>query len=204
MIFKSQITCDIVVMIITSDLIPAIYIIISSVLISAFLIMTTSTIVKYLKEIKGEFLKTDILVNNVNQQIIRISNEIDKIKEKIKGFEENITRRTRGKTGPEENITYTSTMLNYNYHIDRVNNKEYKILKSRKLSPTEIQILRMLLDGPLNIRDIRSKIKLSREHLARELKKLYEMGYVERRTDTKPYTYYIKDEKLDEIRRIIS
>jgi tRNA G46 methylase TrmB len=39
-------------------------------------------------------------------------------------------------------------------------------------------------------------IKLTREHTARLMKKLYQGGYLERRTDKAPYAYRVKEEML--------
>jgi DNA-binding transcriptional ArsR family regulator len=63
------------------------------------------------------------------------------------------------------------------------------------LTDTEVQILQLLANqGERTAVQIRSEIKLTREHTARLMKKLYISGYVERRTDRTPYTYRLKKE----------
>ena len=49
------------------------------------------------------------------------------------------------------------------------------------LTETEIQVLEMLsAEGPKTAPEIKERVKLSREHTARLMKKLYEEGYLER------------------------
>lgn len=63
------------------------------------------------------------------------------------------------------------------------------------LTETELSVLEMLsLEGPKTAPEIKSKIKLSREHTARLMKKLYEDGYLERETSKIPFKYSVKKE----------
>jgi CRP-like cAMP-binding protein len=63
------------------------------------------------------------------------------------------------------------------------------------LTETELSALEMLvLEGPKTAPEIKEKIKLSREHTARLMKKLYESGYLERDTSKIPFTYHVKEE----------
>lgn len=54
-------------------------------------------------------------------------------------------------------------------------------------------VLKLLVEGPKTSRQIETVIGRSREHTARLMKKLFELGYVTRDTNTKPYTYAITD-----------
>lgn len=54
-------------------------------------------------------------------------------------------------------------------------------------------VLKLLMEGPKTSRQIEIVIGRSREHTARLMKKLFELGYVTRDTNTKPYTYAITD-----------
>jgi DNA-binding HxlR family transcriptional regulator len=54
-------------------------------------------------------------------------------------------------------------------------------------------VLKLLVEGPKSSRQIETVIGRSREHTARLMKKLFELGYVTRDTKTKPYTYAITD-----------
>ncbi|HDD70352.1 MAG TPA: MarR family transcriptional regulator, partial [Candidatus Bathyarchaeota archaeon] len=60
---------------------------------------------------------------------------------------------------------------------------------------TELTVLEMLSsEGPKTAPEIKERIKLSREHTARLMKKLYEEGYLERDTNKIPFKYRIKKE----------
>lgn len=54
-------------------------------------------------------------------------------------------------------------------------------------------VLKLLVEGPKTSRQIETVIGRSREHTARLMKKLFELGYVTRNTATKPYTYAITE-----------
>lgn len=63
------------------------------------------------------------------------------------------------------------------------------------LTETELSVLEMVsLEGPKTAPEIKGKIKLSREHTARLMKKLYESGYLERETSKIPFKYSVKKE----------
>lgn len=63
------------------------------------------------------------------------------------------------------------------------------------LTQTELSVLETLAaEGPKTAPEIKAKIKLSREHTARLMKKLYEEGYVERETGKIPFRYRVKEE----------
>jgi uncharacterized membrane protein len=77
------------------------------------------------------------------------------------------------------------------------------IKRERALAPlteTELSVLELLAsEGNKTAPEIRDRIKLTREHTARLMKKLYEKGYLERDSRKMPYTYRIKEE----MRRIL-
>jgi chromosome segregation ATPase len=63
------------------------------------------------------------------------------------------------------------------------------------LTETEVSVLEMLAsEGPKTAPEIKERIKLSREHTARLMKKLYEGGYLERDTSKIPFKYNVKKE----------
>jgi predicted transcriptional regulator len=71
--------------------------------------------------------------------------------------------------------------------------KREKVLA--RLTETELSVLEMLsAEGPKTAPEIKEKIKLSREHTARLMKKLYESGYLERETGKIPFKYSVKKE----------
>lgn len=64
-----------------------------------------------------------------------------------------------------------------------------------QLTGTEFMVLEMLLsEGPKTAPEVREKVRLSREHTARLMKKLYEEGYLERQTGRIPFKYSAKKE----------
>jgi len=74
------------------------------------------------------------------------------------------------------------------------------IKRDRALAPltqTELSVLEILAsEGAKTGLEIRERIKLTREHTARLMKKLYQEGYLERSTEKMPYAYRIKKEML--------
>lgn len=79
------------------------------------------------------------------------------------------------------------------------------IRRDRALAPltaTELSVLEMLAtEGPKTAPEIKERVKLSREHTARLMKKLYEGGYLERDTDKIPFRYSVKKEMQDILKR---
>lgn len=64
-----------------------------------------------------------------------------------------------------------------------------------QLTLTEVTVLELLVsEGPKTAPEIKERVKLSREHTARLMKKLYEEGYLERETGKIPFKYNVKKE----------
>lgn len=65
------------------------------------------------------------------------------------------------------------------------------------LTETELHVLEFIAEGgEKTAPEIRDLTKLTREHSARLVKKLYEEGYLERDTRKAPFKYRVKDEML--------
>ncbi len=63
------------------------------------------------------------------------------------------------------------------------------------LTETEVTVLELLsAEGLKTAPEIKERLKLSREHTARLMKKLYEKGYLERETGKIPFRYSVKKE----------
>jgi hypothetical protein len=63
------------------------------------------------------------------------------------------------------------------------------------LTDTELSALEIFAsEGPKTAPEIKEKVRLSREHTARLMKKLYEQGYLERETGKIPFKYSLKKE----------
>jgi len=85
-------------------------------------------------------------------------------------------------TNKEESVSIRMPNLDHNNAIDYV--------------------LHLITNKAMTSRDIQITLKRSREHTSRLMKKLFEDGYVQRNTNTKPYTYSITKkgkEKLETI-----
>ncbi|MBI5859524.1 MAG: MarR family transcriptional regulator [Nitrosarchaeum sp.] len=65
-------------------------------------------------------------------------------------------------------------------------------------------VLHLITDRPMTSRDIQVTLKRSREHTSRLMKKLFEDGYVQRNTNTKPYAYSITKKGKEKIESIQS
>jgi len=62
-------------------------------------------------------------------------------------------------------------------------------------------VLHLITNKSMTSRDIQVTLKRSREHTSRLMKKLFEDGYVERNTETKPYTYSITKKGIAKIKQ---
>jgi chromosome segregation ATPase len=70
------------------------------------------------------------------------------------------------------------------------------------LTDTEVAVLEMLTsEGSKTAPEIKDRIRLSREHTARLMKKLYEKGYLERETGKIPFRYSVKKEMKKFLRK---
>ena len=67
-----------------------------------------------------------------------------------------------------------------------------EISNIERLNPTDY-VLHLITNKSMTSRDIQITLKRSREHTSRLMKKLFEDGYVQRNTESKPYTYSITE-----------
>ncbi len=75
------------------------------------------------------------------------------------------------------------------------------IVSINHVNPTNY-VLHLITNKSMTSRDIQITLKRSREHTSRLMKRLFENGYVQRNTETKPYTYSITEKgkaKIEEI-----
>jgi hypothetical protein len=71
-----------------------------------------------------------------------------------------------------------------------------------QLTGTELSVLEMLVsEGSKTAPEIKGRVRLSREHTARLMKKLYEEGYLERETGKIPFKYSVKKEMEELLRK---
>lgn len=106
----------------------------------------------------------------------------ESIKQKLNGFENQIQK-----------IVLTPVEFKVEPAIPVVPIKRDKALSS--LTNTEVEVLEMLVaEGSKTAPEIKDRVKLSREHTARLMKKLYEEGYLEREVGKIPFRYSVKKE----------
>ena len=63
-------------------------------------------------------------------------------------------------------------------------------------------VLHLITNKAMTSRDIQITLKKSREHTSRLMKKLFEEGYVQRNTESKPYTYSITEKGIAKVEQI--
>jgi len=117
-------------------------------------------------------------INNVEKQICDITTSHKELSSKLSHLEEKVQQ---AQALPESGIEAVIPI------------KREKALAH--LTETELTVLEMLAtEGPKTAPEIKDRIKLSREHTARLMKKLYEDGYLERDTSKIPFKYSVKKE----------
>jgi predicted transcriptional regulator len=65
-------------------------------------------------------------------------------------------------------------------------------------------VLHLITNKAMTSRDIQITLKKSREHTSRLMKKLFEEGFVQRNTESKPYTYSITEKGISKVGSIQS
>jgi len=63
-------------------------------------------------------------------------------------------------------------------------------------------VLHLITHKAMTSRDIQITLKKSREHTSRLMKKLFEDGFVQRNTESKPYTYSISKKGMEKVEQI--
>lgn len=63
-------------------------------------------------------------------------------------------------------------------------------------------VLHLITNKAMTSRDIQITLKKSREHTSRLMKKMFEDGYVQRNTESKPYTYSITEKGIAKVDKI--
>jgi len=179
-------------------------------------------VISFNRQIENEARKLEITAYRVEAnslKVAKVSEEITEIGTHLRTLtqqfntpykEEDISAKLI-----EINEKIETTMESYKELMSKVSNLEQKtesfqgsrepsidtvipIRRKRALAPltkTELAVLEKLVsEGPMTAPKIRNEIKLSREHTARLMKKLYDEGYLERDTSKIPFRYWSKKE----------
>lgn len=116
----------------------------------------------------------------------RLKREYETLKEALDGYGDIIARRIYEK---EVTAALSNTVISTNQQEE----------KPMRLTNTEIEILK-LCQAPSTAKEIQQKMGLTREHITRELKKLYEMKLIERANQDKPFKYIISEKGKEAIK----
>lgn len=148
-----------------------------------------------------------ILSNRVKNQEIQLRElvikveDFSKIEEKISVKLDEVKRKVEDLFVNQKRVTKRIEEIGhpkFAFPEDKAREVAFPIKTEKVLAPlteTELNVLEMLAqEGGKTAPETKDKIKLTREHTARLMKKLYENGYLERDTRKKPYAYRIKKE----------
>ncbi len=176
-------------------------------------------LISFNKELRAEDEKIRELEQKNNAKIVEAIEAVTRIEPKIMNLEDRIKKIEESTTTDnekKETIKKSSDqVLNQQTEqirevvVTSVATSGYESSESLSIPPiplkresplasltdTEIKILELIANqGEKTAIQIRNEIKLTREHTARLMKKLYISGYIERRTDRTPYVYRLKKE----------
>jgi hypothetical protein len=141
-------------------------------------------------------------VNKVKAQTKQLSDLAAKV-EDISGIEKTVSAQIEDvRKKVEDAIAKQKQFMKKTAETPVISEAKIKaaipIKRERVLAPlteTELSVLEILAaEGKKTAPEIRARIKLTREHTARLMKKLYEKGYLEREAGKMPYAYSIKEE----------
>jgi len=149
-----------------------------------------------LDEYDGKFKKVEEEVSNLVGIKDEVSTRLDGFEKKLGDLE--VQQKKFEETLSEfESLEVSNPRVEYEEAEDvaPIPIRREKVLS--RLTDTEISVLEILAnEGAKTAPEIKDRIKLTREHTARLMKKLYEQGYLERDTSKIPYSYRVKEEML--------
>jgi len=136
-------------------------------------------------------------ITNFEDRLKKIEESTENIAQDQEALKRKINSSLKQETEPVKATILTSVTTNgqesNTYTVPPIPLRKEKALSA--LTETETKILELLANqGEKTAIQIRNEIKLTREHTARLMKKLFISGYIERRTDRTPYVYRLKKE----------
>jgi len=138
------------------------------------------------------------VLSTASAGITRLSTETDELTKKVE-------RLTSQQAEDEKRIGLLASSRGKAAAVGERIEAAIPIRKDRAMSgltDTELSVLEILvIEGDKTSNQIRARMELTREHIGRLMKSLYARGYIERRTDRLPYTYRIKDEMLNILKK---
>ena len=145
-------------------------------------------------------------VDNIEQKIASIEKKVRAIKENDETVSSKIARANTKTENIEASnqalkakITDIETQMQKLTEVPEIKTEPVIPIRRDKamsaLTDTEVIVLEMLsAEGSKTAPEIKERVRLSREHTARLMKKLYEKGYLERETGKIPFRYSVKAE----------
>jgi len=137
--------------------------------------------------------------NHVTASLADLSSKVTKLPnvESVKTTLEDLKTKVEGLTKAQEEWKKRAAAVT-DFPIEAV----IPLKREQALAPlteTELRVVEFIAASPTGARtapEVKEMIKLTREHTARLMKKLYEGGYLERRAEKTPYAYSVKEEML--------
>lgn len=148
------------------------------------------------------------LVKQSSMEALKVSNEaLDTAKEGMKETRR-LTEKVKNTEKAVESMKKELMGLTKSYRSTTAKTQMEAPIPVKKdailerLTGTELEVLAIIEEeGEGSVPEIRERIKKTREHTARLLKKLYDRGYIDRNTSSMPYKYYIRKEIIDIIKQ---
>lgn len=147
---------------------------------------------KHTGEVQKALQSMDVKLESTLQERDSILPRLEEVEQKMNEFVTSQSTLATKVSGLDEQVRQFSAAPESNVQA------VIPIKRERALAPlteTELSVLEMLAsEGPKTAPEIKYRVKLSREHTARLMKKLYEGGYLERDTGKIPFKYSVKKE----------
>ena len=121
-----------------------------------------------------------IEIQGIEQKMVDPNMELKQFLEKL--------AKNQVQEKPIEVVTNTKVMAEKVNSVPNVQN----VIPSNPIN----YVLHLITSKAMTSRDIQITLKKSREHTSRLMKKLFEEGYVQRNTESKPYTYSITEKGI--------
>lgn len=159
--------------------------------------------------VESQTAKSERLSKRLDEQEGRIANRLSELTSNVAGSSDVETVKNEIETLKTQVKDLTKAQEAWKERAMAVPESQIEtaipIRRERALAPltdTELRVLELIAaEGEKTAPRIKDMIKLTREHTARLMKKLYEGGYLERRSEKTPYAYRVKEEMLEILKK---
>jgi DNA-binding CsgD family transcriptional regulator len=151
------------------------------------------------EEIGRRVSSLEAIASNDSQSMERMANQLNDVGKQARDVATSQEQAVTRITSLEEQVRKLSVSPEVSLESVMPIKREKAMAQ---LTETEISVLEMLSsEGAKTAPEIKERVKLSREHTARLMKKLYEKGYLERETNKIPFQYSVKREMENLLKR---